>query len=150
MRYRLKQVALYCVMGLACCLSNVVFMDSLMHSTAERLPIPPRADSPRRGVTQSQNIRTQRPASAECDTCCYNYTPSSHIKADFRLLSPAKLTERHCEKRLPQAIIIGERIYSLRPLSHRAIYRQPVPGNLTKDDARIIMNFCNLLQIIHF
>ncbi|XP_022094033.1 heparan sulfate glucosamine 3-O-sulfotransferase 1-like [Acanthaster planci] len=42
-----------------------------------------------------------------CDECCYCYTPASHILADFGELSQASLTQRRCEKRLPQAIIIG-------------------------------------------
>ena len=45
-----------------------------------------------------------------CATCCYQYTPSSHVLSDFIELSPSQLAERHCQKKLPQAIIVGRYI----------------------------------------
>ncbi|XP_038053267.1 heparan sulfate glucosamine 3-O-sulfotransferase 1-like [Patiria miniata] len=97
--------------GVSYLVSTAILMVYLMYTATVNLPSLPddRSIYWWRDASYGRYIlrHTCNETDVVCDTCCYCYTPASHIMADFGDLSEATLTERHCEKRLPQAIIIG-------------------------------------------
>ena len=107
------QISSKTLWALALCyfFTSVIFLAYLMYTATVNLPSLP--EDPAiywwRDASHGRYIlrHTCTRSDVVCDKCCYCYTPASHILADFGELSQAMLTERRCEQRLPQAIIIG-------------------------------------------